>query len=124
MPIKRTKKSLIDRLSIKALYFYVAAFVGLVSMFVGGMNALNTFMRHEVFNVEYEYVEFWQCTDRSESEVSMTPEEVALCEEQMIEQAKVNYENNAKSSYASGVSGLLIGFIFWLPHFLWARRLH
>lgn len=111
--------------SIKTFYFYVAAFVGLVMILVHGIILTKTFLEVEVFNVEYNYVDRWQCDQvyvDTEKGIKMTEEERALCEERAIERAKEDYGNNVKVSYAQGIAGLLFGLILWMTHFHWAKK--
>lgn len=111
---------------LKTFYLYVAAFVGLMVLLVNGIIIGRTVLENTVFPVEYERVDYWQCEQREMVEgvaVEMTEEEVTACQERAKERAREDYANDVNQSYAEGVAGLLLGFIIWLPHFLYARKL-
>lgn len=111
--------------NIKSFYFYTAAFVGLVIILVHGIVLTKTFLETEVFKVEYNYVDRWQCDQvyvDTEKGLKMTDEERALCEERAVERAKEDYSNSIKVSYAEGLAGLLFGVILWTTHFFWAKK--
>lgn len=112
--------------NLKVFYLYMAAFVGMVIAVVNGMILAQTFFEREVFGVEYAYVDDWQCWnetyDNEGNPIEKTEEEKAECKEEAMERAIVNYDNEGRRSYASGLAGLIIGVIVWLPHFAMARK--
>tara|TARA_B100000315_G_C14319704_1_gene470213 strand:- start:314 stop:703 length:390 start_codon:yes stop_codon:yes gene_type:complete len=114
--------------TLRTLYLYVAAFVGLVITVVGAIGMTTTFLESQVFGVEYDYVDYWECNYdgrgyAGDEVVEMTDEEIVECEARALERAKDDYQNDAKQSYAAGLAGFIFGLLLWIPHFMWARKL-
>lgn len=111
--------------NLKAFYFWVVAFVGLLMIVFNGVTLGKTYLENEVFGIEYSYLDTWQCEknyDAQGNPVEISDEDYEECMDDITERAKETFVTETKRSYASGLSGLFFGLLLWIPHFSWARR--
>ncbi|MFA5842237.1 MAG: hypothetical protein WC882_00975 [Candidatus Gracilibacteria bacterium] len=113
--------------NLKAFYLYAVAFVGIVVLLINGVTLLRTVLQTQVFGMEYEYMNSYECYNKwdpvTSTTVVLSEEELAQCLDRAADQAKLDFSAQTKRSYAEGLAGLILGFLIWLPHFVWARKL-
>lgn len=113
--------------NLKAFYLYAVAFVGIVMILFNGVTLLRTVLQTQVFGMEYEYLNSYECYNKwdpvTSTTITLSEEELTQCLDRMGNQAKSDFAPQVKRYYAEGLAGLILGFLIWLPHFVWARKL-
>lgn len=126
----KTAKSQPTHRTIRNIYLYAVALIGLIIFAIGSIGIINIVFKNYVFKIEeyiYEPVSRGMKSNcamlypdpadiQGKHLIAPSEEEIRLCEEKTKAQQKTQQKNQLARDFSIAIAQIFIGFALWLVH--------